>query len=383
MPVSFPVRAALVAALALLAQAGQARGQAEPEHPTISLGAGRSLELEGQLQVQGASSSVDSVVTWDSELRRMRLTAIADAGGGFFGTLQTDFGTDRARVRDAFVEYRPSDSFALRLGQFKIPFNGIELVSSKRLLVIERGNRIRGLSADHTSSFLDDNELSARNRGAMAIVRLARQRLAMSGGAWLGSGEGGETNDGKEFAARIEYSLLPLPDKASKPLILGAAAVTNGYFGSPRDTLTVVDGDSLRLEDSEYASAFEGWLEYGTYLLAGLHVAGNVIFGDNPQQFHARSGELEFESFLGLQGWGEFLLTTGGDLLTAWAPAFRADQFDPDTGADDDASLLLTPGLNLYFGSNVKLQLNVDVNVPQSDALDTETAFRTQAQLLF
>jgi hypothetical protein len=383
MPVGFPVRAALVAALGLLIQAGQARGQAEPEHPTISLGAGRSLELEGQLQVQGASSSVDSVVTWDSELRRMRLTAIADAGGGFFGTLQTDFGTDRARVRDAFLEYRPSTHFALRLGQFKIPFNGIELISSKRLLVIERGNRIRGLPVDHTSTFLDDNNLSARNRGVMITARFARDRLTLTGGGWTGSGEDSEKNDGKELAARIEYSVLPLPHETSKPLVLGVAAVTNGYFGTPRDTLRVVDGDSLSLEDSRYASAFEGWVEFGKYLLPGVHVAGNVIFGDNPQLFDARSGDLEFESFLGLQGLGEFLLTTGGSLLTAWAPAFRADQFDPDTGADDDASLLLTPGLNLYFGPNVKLQLNLDVNLPQSDALDTETAFRTQAQLLF
>ncbi len=377
------VRGISAAAFVTFLLAGPLPAQEEPASPTIKLGAGRSLELEGQLQVQGASTSVDSVVTWDSELRRMRLTAIADAGGGFFGTLQTDFGGDRARVRDAFIEYRPSTHFALRAGQFKIPFNGIELVSSKRLLVIERGNRIRGLRVDHTSTFLEDNNLSARNRGLMVTARFAKDRLTLTGGGWTGSGENPERNDGEELAARIEYSVLPLPDKTSRPLIVGAAAVTNGYFGTPRDTLKVVDGDSLRLEDAEYVAVFEGWVEYGKYLLPGVHVAGNVVFGDNPQEFHARGGDLEFESFLGLQGWGEFLLQTGKGVLTAWAPAFRADQFDPDTDADDDASLLLTPGLNLYFGPNVKLQLNVDVNIPQSDELDTETAFRTQAQLLF
>jgi Phosphate-selective porin O and P len=366
-----------------LVLAGPLAAQEEPASPTIKLGAGRSLELEGQIQVQGASSSVDSVATWDSELRRVRLTAIADAGGGFFGTLQTDFGAERARVRDAFLEYRPSTHFALRLGQFKIPFNGIELVSSKRLLVIERGNRIRGLRADHTSTFLEDNNLAARNRGFMVTARFAEDRLTLMGGGWTGSGENPERNDGKELAARIEYSVLPLPERTSRPLIVGAAAVTNGYFGSPGDTLRVVDGDSLRLDGAEYTAAFEAWVEYGKYLVPGIHVAGNVIFGDNPQQFNARGSDVEFESFLGLQGWGELLVQTGRSVLTGWAPAFRADRFDPDSDADDDASLLLTPGLNLYFGPNVKLQLNVDVNIPQSDDLDTETAFRTQAQLLF
>jgi hypothetical protein len=379
------VSAAIVVRVTFLAMvlAVPLAAQQEPTSPTVKLGAGRSLELEGQIQVQGASSSVDSVVTWDSELRRVRLTAIADAGGGFFGTLQTDFGADRARVRDAFLEYRPSTHLALRAGQFKIPFNGIELVSSKRLLVIERGNRIRGLRVDHTSTFLEDNNLSARNRGLMVTARFAEDRLTLTGGGWTGSGENPEKNDGKELAARIEYSVLPLPDKTSRPLIVGAAAVTNGYFGSPRDTLKVVDGDSLRIEDAQYASAYEGWVEYGKYLLPGVHIAGNVVFGDNPQALHARAGDLEFGSFLGLQGWGEFLFQTDKALLTSWAPAFRADRFDPDSDADDDASLLLTPGLNLYFGPNVKLQLNVDVNIPQSDGLDTETAFRTQAQLLF
>jgi hypothetical protein len=377
------LRPVVLVVLVVLAHARWLAAQEEPASPTIKLGAGRSLELEGQLQVQAASSSVDSVIEWDSELRRMRLTAIADAGSGFFGTLQTDFGTDRARVRDAFLEYRPSSSVALRVGQFKIPFNGIELVSSKRLLVIERGNRIRGLSAAHTSTFLEENNLSARNRGLMGIVRLAQDRLTLMTGGWLGSGESGDRNDGKELAARIEYSMFPPSDKMSPPLIVGAAAVTNGYFGTPRDTLRVIDGDSLRVDHAEYAAAFEGWVEYGKYLLAGAHVAGNVIFGDNPEDFHAEGDDLGFERFLGLQGWGEFLVQSGGSVLTAWAPAFRVDRFDPDTDADDDANLLLTPGLNVYFGSTVKLQLNVDVNVPQADELDTETAFRTQAQLLF
>jgi hypothetical protein len=380
-------RLTTIVLLALAASAPAARPayaqEAGPAAPEVKPANGRSIELEGQLQFQAASTTVDSVVTWDSELRRMRLTAIGQASDEFSGTLQTDFGAERARVRDAFVEWKPSSAFALRAGQFKIPFNGIEMTSSKRLLVIERANRIRGLPAQTTSGFLEENHLSARNRGFMATLRPGAGRFAIIAGGWQGNGEAADNNDGKEVAARLEYSALPLPEKTSKPLILAAAAVANGYFGGPRDTLRVAGGDSLRVEDPQYAVAFEGWVEYGKYLLPGLHVAGNAIFGDDPEELRLDSGDLDFRRFVGLQAWGEYLVSLAGPVVTALAPAFRADRFDPDTDVSDDANVLLTPGLNVYFGSNVKAQLNVDVLVPEDDALETESAVRVQTQLLF
>jgi hypothetical protein len=371
----------LVALLAPLAAA--AAQEEQPAPPSVTPTSGRSIKLEGQLQVQLASSSVDSAVGWDADLRRMRITAIGDAGHGFSGALQTDFGSNRVRIRDAFIDYKASPQVTLRAGQFKIPFNGIETVSSKRLLMIERGNTIRGLPAETTSRFVADSHLSARNRGFMAIVSLPGDRFVLQAGGWHGNGENAENDDGKEVAARLEYSALPLPEKTSRPLVLGVAAVANGYFGSPRDTLEVVSGDTVEVRDARYAAAYEGWVEYGKYLLPGLHVAGNVITGENPTELEVEDGALEFASFLGLQGWGEFLVETGGEVLTGWAPAIRADRFDPDTDAEDDANVLVTPGLNLYFGSNVKAQLNYDVLLPEDGDRDTESAFRFQTQVLF
>lgn len=358
-------------------------GEATPGAPAVTPANARSIELEGQLQVQAASTSVDTTVGWDAELRRIRLTAVGDAGAGFSGALQMEFGTDRVRVRDAIVEYEPSPQVSLRVGQFKIPFNGIEMTSSKRLLVIERDARIRGLDAETTSGFLADEHLAARNRGVMAIFRLADERLVVHAGGWQGNGENPENDDGKEVAARIEYALIPESETSPRPLVLGAAGVANGYFGGPRDTLAVLEGDTTRLDDPQYAAAFEAWAEFGKYLVPGLHVAANLIAGENPTEFRARGRGIEFESFLGVQGWGEYLIELEADVLTGWAPAFRADRFDPNTDADDDGNLLLTPGLNLYFGETVKAQLNYDVLVPEDDGRDTESAFRIQTQLLF
>ncbi len=368
--------------LVVLLTSTDAAAQEKPGAPAVTPASGRSIRLEGQLQFQASSTTVDTAVGWDAELRRMRLTAVGEAGEGLSGTLQTDFDSNRARVRDAFIEYRVIPALTVRAGQFKIPFNGIEMVSSKRLLVIERGNRIRGFRAATTSGFLADAHLAARNRGFMALAKLPGGRLTLQAGGWLGSGEAGEDDDGKELAARLEWSALPLPEKTSRPLVLAVAAVTNGYLGGPRDTLAVIGDDSLLVRDAQYATAFEGWIEYGTYLLPGLHVAANVVAGENPEALEAEREGVDFGSFLGLQAWGELLLPLEG-FVSAVAPAFRADRFDPDTGTDDDANLLLTPGLNVYVGPNVKTQLNYDVLVPQGDGRDTESAFRFQAQLLF
>lgn len=369
-------------ALLLLSIPAVAAGQEEePEpEPEVVPANGLSIRLEGQLQVQGSSTSVDDAVTWDGELRRARITLIGEAIPGVSATIQSDFGRERVRIRDAYGEVDVSPAVTLRAGQFKIPFNGIEMVSSKRLLVIEREAEIRGANLPTTSSLLADANLSARNRGVMALFHLADERLLIQAGGWQGSGEAPDRNDAKEVAARVEYAVLPVTDDRRKPLVLGVAGVTNGYFGEPADSVEV-DGETLLLDDAEYATAFELWAEYGAYLVAGVHVAGNVITGDNPARPVLDEGDVELQSFLGVQGWGEYLFMLDGPISGVGA-AVRVDRFDPDTDGDDDANLLLTPGLNLYAGKNVKLQLNYDVVVTEGDEVDDESAFRIQGQVL-
>ena len=52
------------------------------------------------------------------------------------------------------------------------------------------------------------------------------------------------------------------------------------------------------------------------------------------------------------------------------------------TDAEDDASVLLTPGVNLYFGEKVKLQINQDWLLAEADETESESAFRAQLQVL-
>lgn len=372
----------IVASLLVLAGAVPGTVAAQEEEPQVSAAEGATIKLEVLAQTQASTTSVDSELETDIELRRARLTAEGEAGERWSGRIQMDFEPERARFRDAYLAAQVSDALSIWAGQFKVPFNGIDIESGKRLLAIERGARIRGTSGSTTSTsgMLAASALSARNRGVMALSRWADGRVRLQAGAWLGAGERGETNDGKQLAARLEFEPWA-GDKDRLPLVLAAAVVTNGYFGSPRDTLVVAGGDSLIAEDAEYATAFEGWVELGKYAAAGIHVAGNVVAGDNPTAPRIEGADVEFASFLGMQVWGEYVFQ-GPGALTGIGLGGRVDRFDPDTDADDNAFVLWTPLVNLYFGRAFKLQANLDVLSPESEERDQESAVRIQAQVV-
>ena len=372
----------LLLASLLFAVAGPRAATAQEEKPAVSVAEGATLNLEVLAQPQSSSTSVDSVVETDFELRRARLTAEGQAGERWSGRIQMDFETERARFRDAFLEGKISDAMSVRLGQFKVPFNGIELESAKRLIAIERPARVRGTSGTSTSTsgMLAATAMSARNRGIMASLRWADGRARLQAGGWVGAGERGETNDGKQLAARLEFE--PWAGSGDGvPLVLALAVVTNGYFGSPRDTLVVARGDTTVSDDAHYATAFEGWIELGRYAAPGIHVAGNVVAGDNPLVPRLKGNEVGFASFLGMQIWGEYVFK-GAGALTGIGLGGRVDRFDPDTDADDNAFLLWTPLVNLYFDKAFKLQANLDVLRPESDERDGESAVRVQAQVV-
>ncbi|HEY7472375.1 MAG TPA: porin [Gemmatimonadota bacterium] len=358
---------------------GRARGQQDAASAPAQA---QDLDLGVLVQFQLSTTSVDSVLESDSELRLARVTVEGEAAERWSGRIQMDFEIERARFRDAYLEGRVNDALSVRGGQFKVPFNGLEIESSNRLIAIETTARVRGASGSSTSTsgMLLATALSGRGRGVMALTRFAGGRARLQAGAWLGAGERGETNDGKQLSARLEFEPWAGEDER-KRLVLAFAAMTNGYFGSPRDTLVVAAVDTAIVNDAAYATAFEGWVEIGTYAAPGLHVAGNVVAGDNPLAPRIEESRIDFARFLGMQVWGEYVLV-GPGALTGIGIGGRVDRFDPDTDADENAFVLWTPLVNLYFGKAFKLQANVDALSPESEERDRESALRIQAQLV-
>jgi hypothetical protein len=62
-------------------------------------------------------------------------------------------------------------------------------------------------------------------------------------------------------------------------------------------------------------------------------------------------------------------------------PAVRFDFAQRDTDDDDTRNILLTPGVDIFFDKYNRLQINIDINLPQKDGADTEVGARVQAQI--
>ena len=86
----------------------------------------------------------------------------------------------------------------------------------------------------------------------------------------------------------------------------------------------------------------------------------------------------------------------GGIAIVAWfqplalfgrvegiEPLVRASYGDPSTRLDDDAGVLLTPGINVYFHGRNRLMLDWDYFMPELALADPHSAIRGQLQLFF
>lgn len=349
---------------------------AQEERPPVQAARAPSVRLEGLVQVQTASTPVDSSVQWDVELRRIRVTLDASEGD-LSGRIMVDTDASRARVRDAYIRYRAAPALEIQVGQFKTPFDPVQLESARSIPTIERGVRIRGLDYEATTDVLADAHYGARNRSVMLTLSPSEDwRLYAAGG--LGSGEAGENDDGKQVALRIERRLTVL----HQPVGLNLGVIANGFFGGPTDTLVTIGDAEVPVRDPVYGTGFEAWIEVGDNDEPGLRLLAQVVSASNPFAPRLEDDKVELARLLGIAGWVEYRWETAWGPLDGVAPAFRWDRLDPDDDADDDAGWLLTPGLNLYFeGGSLLVQTALDiVNLP-SDR--TEAAFRMQTQLRF
>jgi Phosphate-selective porin O and P len=363
----------------------------------LVLGAGAPLAAQnaanvevrwtGRVQVQFNTSSVGDdevevpVSSAAFETRRVRLAAEVTLRDWIFGIVEADYAQGNVGLRKAYMDLLLDDAFALRIGHAKRPFSRIFLTSSLDVLPIERGLRIRGVpdayaraDAEQPAPVLGpagimgdafallealghaDYEIGASVHGALGA-------LQYEVGAYNGTGqERRDTNDAKAFAGRATYAL------EDTPLSLGAG-VSYQEVGIGDES----DGGTAYLVDAEW----------GRFRAPGLHVIVEGVTGEN---------HFVDESFAGVQGWIAWFHGLGGRAATRSTSSRRlegvefvgrASWGDPNTSVDDDAGMLLTPGVNLYLFDRNRLSLNWDVFVPGGDRFETEHAVRAQAQFAF
>ena len=319
-----------------------------------------SITLGGRLQTQYAHASVEAAEN-DFLLRRARLAADVAVSDFFGGRVQVDFAGGGAALKDAYVALDFSDAFEIRIGQFKRAFDLFELASSTDLSLIERDGRIEGLavcagvgSICSYSRFTEALGYSDRDQGV--LLSGASGRLAY--GASFTNGTGGDTpdeNDRKSASGRLALA-------ATETVQVGAQIGLHDYVAP--------DGDAT-------AIAYGGDVQVGTWR-DGLLFMGSVVAGDN---WLSLDPQLDPATFLAWQGMLSYYHPLDGERIQAVEPLVRASYGDPDTSAEDDGGILLTPGLMLYVMGRNKIGVNLDYYSPRSGG--SEWSLKAQAFLYF
>ncbi|HUH11641.1 MAG TPA: porin [Longimicrobiales bacterium] len=346
----------------LLALGAPAAAQERPEV---------TVEVTGRGQFQFSTSSVadevvgEAVVASQFEERRIRVGVNVAVGEWVTAKLEPDFAGGRVRLADAFVALDLDPAARLRIGKVKRPFSLMELTSSTRILPVERGARIRGLSdliqtqgpagatmpGEHYA-ILDGLGYTGRDIGAALSGRLAG--VGYEVGVYNGTGtDAGDVNDAKTVAGRLTWR-----PSATLPLTFGGAAVAL---------------DRVIAGETGHATAFEVDVEYGGFSTPGLHLMAEAAFGDGAVDASMRGAQAIAAWFLPL----ESPRMEGLELVG------RASWGDPSDAIEGDEGLLLTPGVNLYVLGLTRLMLGWDVYLPSGEGMDTAHALRAQANVYF
>lgn len=345
------------------------------------------ISLTGRVQVQYNTTSVDendvadgqsvSIASSTFETRRVRLGVKLTVDDWITGMIEPDYALGSLHLRQVWMNLGIDPHFQLRVGQFKKPFSLIQLTSSTETSAIERGLRIRDLGdafalADGAGAgsvlgswagdpvigeeqeLLDvfgymNYELGAAAHGALGQV-------SYEVGIFNGTGaDKRDANDSKSYAGRLVWAA-----PTEMPINIGAAVSYHEIATSP--AAPTVDGTALEVD-----------FEMGEFRREGVHVIAEATTGDNLAVD---------EKFLAAQAMVSLFRPTRGR-VEGIEPAFRVSWGDPNREVEDDAGMLLTPGVNLYFLGKTRLQFNWDVYMPQGDRFDTHHALRAQAQIAF
>ncbi|MGH7566836.1 MAG: porin [Gemmatimonadota bacterium] len=318
-----------------------------------------SLNVKANVQVQFNTTSVDDEPSSEWLMRRARLGLRGWIAGWIRGDIEGDFGRGGAKLTDGYVTLAFSPAFTIRVGQYKKPFDALELISSRQLLVAEREGTPRGADGPTPDGLVDDLGYSNRDIGVEWDGRSGR--LGWAAGLWNGSGENeSEDDDGKQVAGRLNVEVVPGWTVSG--------AWTGKRISEPPDA-----------EDATWYDAVELAVTGGEYAEPGWKALGQLMAGDNWDPDLGGGDDASFLAVQGIVGYHVPLFTT--PWLIGVEPIVRLGWTDPDTDFDDDQALLATPGVNLYFHEHVKTQVQADFLSPGEG--DSEVALRIHTVLEF
>lgn len=345
----------------LLIAAFGALGPAEVAAQFDVSGRAASIRFGGRIHTQYATSSVGAA---DSGFffRRARFNADATVNDFVSGRLQLDFAGGETAIKDGYLRLAFAPTFELSMGQFKRAFDAFELPSSTDQALIERDGRVAGVDTcsgvGGVCSFsrftqklsYSDRDTGLKVEGATGAVEYA---VTLTNGT--GANEDDE-NDTKSISGRLAVDV-------TDDLTVAGQLARHDY-PDPSD-------------ESAGATAWSLDVRYGDWR-DGLRVNAAVVRGDNWKNLDDSGAP---STFTALQGVGSYYAATDMERLVGIEPLFRVSYGDPDTSADDDGGLVVTPGLMLYVSGKNRIGFNVDIWSPQSG--DTEYSLKLQSYLYF
>lgn len=319
--------------------------------------AAAEITVGGRVHTQFTTSTVDSVAAQEWVLRRVRLETGVRVNDLVSGRVQLDFAGNRVSVKDAYLAMALDPAAVLLAGVANRPFGLLTQTSSNRVLVAERGARIRGLPEAY-----DEHNLVAEL--GYADRDLGIQLSGAPRGAPLGLFYAAGYFNGPARRAAAGHDTYQLAARAGiRPL----RQVSLAGSWSRRD---FVEDDQVR-----GGAAWAVDLEVGSFG-PGLHLMAEAVTG----AFDPFTGS----RFAGAQGWLAYRTPPLGGRVQHVEPVVRVSHGDPDASGETDVAIggtLITPGINLYVGGMNRIQVAYDLW--RSDRGRREGAFRTQFQLAF
>jgi hypothetical protein len=350
--------------------------------PVVAVGQAPNIRVSGRLQVHyrnswGDSSSQynDALVSNIFEIRRARIQADVRFGENILMVVQPSFEMSALRLRDAYVRVGMGPRVGVTLGQEKSPFQRYELTSSNTLPSIERGLRVLRLSGrEALNDVLVNNGYGSHDLGAFIDYVATDAKFTLKAGVQSGSRESTvDVNNSKSFFARAT-AVVRTNAQDQPTLQVGASfgsrdrAVCNAAAnsGTGCSAATVYFPDSL-LRTNAFGVDFEvGGFRPGLHIIADFATGDNVLFRVNTGRNTGNvrnSADSNVATFRGVHVVGAYRIATKGSdtrLVQFIEPALRLDYTDPNTDADDDEGVLITPVLNVHFTNTVILRAGID-----------------------
>ncbi len=334
---------------------------------------------QGARNLPAAGQTVGTDLTNKFLVRRGRVGLSGTFYKYFDFFVEADFGQGatgadiNVLLTDGYLDIHYWPELRLRAGQFKVPFSYEELFSDNNIDFVERS--------------VADNLVPSRDVGAMLHGSLFGGVVSYAGGIFNGAGQSkGETNDSKDFAARLVVAPFKQTDVAWLKNFQVGGDVTIGDEDSGQSLQGKTDGQFVffnrintrgdRLRYSGEAAYYVGpFTLYGEYIQTeeerkGLGTAGRdlpdlVGRGWYVTTTYVLTGETKvpgqtvipnrWASPVGPErGWG------------AWEVAARFAQLDfraqDNPNNSNNQVSALTLGVNWYLTPNVKWLFNFAQN---------------------